>query len=74
MESSDWPTLITTGAARDYAEKRFREHAEAFDRLQGIWANLIETGSIASEDEAVLLELEQSDDLFPHLSPEDWKP
>ncbi len=74
MESSDWPTLITTGAARDYAERRFHEHADAFDRLQGIWANLTENGSIAPEDEAVLQELERSDDLFPHLSPEDWKP
>ena len=74
MESSDWPTLITTGAARDYAEKRFREHAESFDRLQGIWDSLTENGSIAPEDEAILAELERIDDLFPHLSPEDWKP
>src|SRR5207245_2633471 len=33
LESSDWQFLITTFAARDYAELRVTEHAEAFERL-----------------------------------------
>lgn len=32
-QSSDWPFLITTGQARDYAMDRFETHVERFDRL-----------------------------------------
>ena len=31
LSSSDWPFLITTGQARDYAAQRFTEHVERFD-------------------------------------------
>ena len=30
LASSDWPFLMTTGQARDYAEAQFREHAARF--------------------------------------------
>jgi len=33
LTSSDWPFLITEKQAEDYGAKRFREHAERFDRL-----------------------------------------
>ncbi len=32
-QSSDWPFLITTGQARDYALDRFENHVDRFDRL-----------------------------------------
>ena len=32
-QSSDWQFIISTGAAADYAEKRFREHCEDAERL-----------------------------------------
>jgi 1,4-alpha-glucan branching enzyme len=32
-QSSDWQFIITTGAAADYAEQRFREHADAAEGL-----------------------------------------
>lgn len=32
-QSSDWQFIISTGAAADYAEKRFREHCENLDAL-----------------------------------------
>ena len=73
MESSDWPTLITTGAARDYAEKRFREHAEAFRMLQNVWNGFVTAGALAAEAEAALAQLELQDDLFPRVNPADWK-
>ncbi|HLJ83278.1 MAG TPA: 1,4-alpha-glucan branching protein domain-containing protein [Candidatus Eremiobacteraceae bacterium] len=31
LSSSDWPFLITTGQAREYAEQRFSEHITRFD-------------------------------------------
>jgi 1,4-alpha-glucan branching enzyme len=37
LESSDWQFLITTGAARDYAEMRFLTHNDQFLELKTIW-------------------------------------
>ncbi|MDD3150062.1 MAG: DUF1957 domain-containing protein, partial [Candidatus Gastranaerophilales bacterium] len=42
LQSSDWPFLITTWQARDYAAERFREHQERFEKL----ANMIENNTI----------------------------
>jgi 1,4-alpha-glucan branching enzyme len=33
LESSDWPFLITTGQAKDYAVLRFEQHTERFNSL-----------------------------------------
>ncbi len=35
LQSSDWPFLITTGQAREYAIQRFRNHLERFTQLIG---------------------------------------
>jgi 1,4-alpha-glucan branching enzyme len=35
LESSDWPFLVTTGQAREYAELRFAQHVERFNTLAG---------------------------------------
>lgn len=58
LQSSDWPFLITTWQARDYAADRFREHVERFETI----ADMIEAGSI---NEAVLQEIESIDNCFP---------
>jgi 1,4-alpha-glucan branching enzyme len=34
LESSDWPFLITTGQADEYAQQRFNEHLARFNRLR----------------------------------------
>ena len=34
LESSDWQFLITTGAARDYAEIRFLTHNDQFNEVK----------------------------------------
>lgn len=33
LQSSDWPFLVTTGQAREYAIQRFSQHVERFERL-----------------------------------------
>jgi len=33
LQSSDWPFLVTTGQAREYAIQRFSQHVERFNRL-----------------------------------------
>lgn len=62
LQSSDWPFLVTTGQARDYATKRFNEHGERFNQL----ADIAEHGGELSSDGAALLDkLEQKDNPFP---------
>ena len=58
LQSSDWPFLITTWQARDYARDRFKEHVERFETI----ANMIESGNI---DNAKLCEIEAIDNCFP---------
>lgn len=55
LQSSDWPFLITTGQAKDYAVKRFQEHLERFNQL----AAQIESGVYQSKD------WWEADSLFP---------
>ena len=35
LESSDWPFLVTTGQAREYAIQRFSQHVERFNAMAG---------------------------------------
>ena len=65
LESSDWPYLITTGEAADYAEQRFHEHAERFDAL----ASMIEAGAI---DAAYVEDLASRDNVFSDIEPGDF--
>ena len=39
LQSSDWPFLVTTWQARDYAIERFRQHQENFERLAAMIEN-----------------------------------
>ena len=61
-QSSDWPFLVTTGQAAEYASERFRTHAVRFDRALAIARH----GTAA--DEIELRTLERVDDLFPEAS------
>ncbi|HZP55981.1 MAG TPA: 1,4-alpha-glucan branching protein domain-containing protein [Dehalococcoidia bacterium] len=66
LESSDWPFLVTTGQAREYAELRFREHVERFERL----AAQVESGAI---DHAYVQRLWERDRLFPDIEVQDFR-
>ncbi len=70
LEASDWQFLITTFAARDYAELRFAEHAESFERLAGLASRRLAGGLLAEADEAFVTECERRDPLFPDF---DWR-
>ncbi len=67
-QSSDWPFLVTTGQAADYAIERFRSHAMRFRRSVEL------THSATSVDEVELRSLEHADNPFPDASPEDFSP
>jgi len=60
MQSSDWPFLVTTGQAREYAIVRFNEHLERFTRL----AEIAEAGQA---DTSLVAELYERDKLFPNI-------
>jgi 1,4-alpha-glucan branching enzyme len=70
LESSDWPFLITTGQAGEYAIQRFREHVERFDLLAGI----AEAGTADEAASRLAGEIWERDKLFPDIDYRDWSP
>jgi 1,4-alpha-glucan branching enzyme len=72
LESSDWQFLITTQAARDYAELRFNTHKDQFYALKAIWESFDASGSLDGEQERRLAEIEQRDNIFLDLDPGMW--
>jgi 1,4-alpha-glucan branching enzyme len=65
LESSDWPFLITTWQARDYATDRFQDHLERFHRL----ADMAERNQV---DEGLVAEYFELDRVFPDLDYHDF--
>ena len=60
LESSDWPFLVTTGQAKQYAIERFKEHYDRFRELVAmVLANNV--------NEARLREIEDIDNPFPDV-------
>lgn len=72
LESSDWQFLITTGAARDYAELRFETHNDQFNELKSIYQHFESADSITEEQEARLASIEDRDSIFPDIDPNLW--
>ncbi|HEV7550112.1 MAG TPA: 1,4-alpha-glucan branching protein domain-containing protein [Candidatus Angelobacter sp.] len=72
LESSDWQFLITTKAARDYAEKRFNTHLEQFRALLDTWRRFESTRQISAEKIQELEAIELRDSVFPEIDPELW--
>jgi 1,4-alpha-glucan branching enzyme len=66
LESSDWPFLVTTGQAREYAIQRFTQHVERFTDL----VNSVERGQPDSGLAARLWELDR---VFPDIDFTCWK-
>ncbi len=60
-QSSDWPFIINSGTAKQYAEKRFMDHIHSFNRL----AHEIENGCV---NEVFVGELESKNNLFPEIN------
>jgi 1,4-alpha-glucan branching enzyme len=66
LESSDWPFLVTTGQAREYAIQRFAQHVERFTDL----AKSVERGQPDGELAARLWELDR---VFPGVDFTCWR-
>lgn len=65
LQSSDWPFLVTTGQAKEYASQRFTEHVERFNQL----ADIAELGGreLSDEQRVFLNSLSERDNPFPHI-------
>jgi 1,4-alpha-glucan branching enzyme len=72
LESSDWQFLITTGAARDYAEARFLTHNDQFNDLKSIWQTFESTSQLTPGQDTRLAEIELRDNIFPDIDPTLW--
>jgi 1,4-alpha-glucan branching enzyme len=60
LQSSDWPFLITTGQAWQYAKDRFNGHVDRFHAI----VDMLNTGNF---DEAKLSKIEDIDNCFPNV-------
>ncbi|MEX2239030.1 MAG: 1,4-alpha-glucan branching protein domain-containing protein [Dehalococcoidia bacterium] len=67
LQSSDWPFLVTTGQAADYAVQRFVSHVERFRELEAI----LHSRQSGRERAAELYEL---DKVFPDIDYRDFAP
>ena len=66
-QSSDWQFIISTGAAADYAEKRFQQHCRDAEQLIAALAPGAEASVTDAQRRAE--ELAQRDQLFPDVIP-----
>jgi 1,4-alpha-glucan branching enzyme len=64
LESSDWPFLVSTGQAKDYASSRFQGHLARFSQL----ATMAESGGLHTEgDRRALALISDMDNPFPAI-------
>jgi 1,4-alpha-glucan branching enzyme len=70
LQSSDWPFLVTTLQAKEYAVERFQDHLDRFGRL----VSVLNAESITAEDEEYLVSLRERDNPFPTIDYRDWSP
>jgi 1,4-alpha-glucan branching enzyme len=67
LTSSDWPFLVTGGAARDYAELRFHTHLTHFNYLCDMANKASQGEDISKNDWKNLADCEQMDRIFTEL-------
>ncbi len=63
LESSDWPFLISTGQAHEYASGRFQQHLARFNHL----AAIAESGAVSEGDRQFLATIAELDNPFPNI-------
>jgi 1,4-alpha-glucan branching enzyme len=69
LQSSDWPFLITTGQAKEYATERFNTHTAQFNLL----ADMAEQSTALTEaDRTQLADIAERDNPFPTIDYRDF--
>jgi 1,4-alpha-glucan branching enzyme len=64
LQSSDWPFLVTTGQAKEYAAMRFTDHVDRFNELAGM---LDRTDGPTAVELETLEALRERDNPFPTI-------
>jgi 1,4-alpha-glucan branching enzyme len=72
LQSSDWQFLISTWAARDYAEMRFTEHVSDFKRLADMAERYGKGKNVAKGEWEFLGITKDRDRLFEDIEPGWW--
>lgn len=72
-EASDWQFLISTFSARDYAEIRFQDHLDRFNRLADLADGVHAGRPLGGEDARFLADCQEKDAPFPFLDLSLWK-
>ncbi len=72
LESSDWQFLITTGAARDYAELRFNTHHDQFNELRAFYETVLRDNQLSGHQMSRLSAIEERDSIFADIDPALW--
>jgi 1,4-alpha-glucan branching enzyme len=63
LEASDWPFLVSTGQAKEYASGRFQQHLARFNHL----AAIADAGVVSEEDRRFLDTIAELDNPFPEI-------
>jgi 1,4-alpha-glucan branching enzyme len=63
LEASDWPFLVSTGQAGEYATGRFQQHLARFNRL----TMAADHGALDEETRRFLDECQRADNPFPDI-------
>ncbi|MBN8690134.1 MAG: DUF1957 domain-containing protein [Armatimonadetes bacterium] len=72
-EASDWQFLISTWAARDYAEIRIADHMDRFFKLAEMAESALAKGTITAEERSYLEDCKQKDAPFSKtIDLSDW--
>jgi 1,4-alpha-glucan branching enzyme len=74
LQASDWPFLVTTGQAGEYASERFREHIRRFEALCEDLESSEPTETLAGEQIARRRDWAIQDNPFPTLEPRSFGP
>ena len=72
LESSDWQFLISTWAARDYAEMRFSNHNSDFKKVLGLLEKAGEGEILSDAENELVKEISERDSCFEHINPKYW--
>jgi 1,4-alpha-glucan branching enzyme len=72
-EASDWQFLISTFSAKDYAEIRFQDHIDRFNRLAEVAERVHEGNEMSPTEEEYLFDCQTKDAAFPVLDLSLWK-
>jgi len=71
-ESSDWQFLISTWSARDYAEARFTDHIDRFNRLYEMAEKAHDNEPLSADEQAFLTECQEKDAAFQEIDVSYW--